>query len=272
MKIIFKKISILLISILMFNMLLTTFAFASDGQNNNATNKIKNLSKTERSSLEYALENKNYKNISELSNLQKNLIAETTANPEKYLANAEVIDGQSVLIYNTDNDNVKLGYTDGYVEIVQDLGDGVFLINGEKHTFKYEFIEDTDSSENEEIITPMSTWVELSSKPSGTFTSYYAGWHNIHAENNFANLTIAGLAIIIGYYVKPLAGVLISTAATLIASSYSNTSVAKVYKTSWQHDSYIYRMETYMVYAVYQGNDHYLGWEEKFFTYVPGGP
>lgn len=268
MKKIFKNISILLVSALMFNMLLPTISFASNEQSNNVMNRINNLPKNERSSLAYALENKNYANISVLSTSQKNLIAETTANPEKYLNNAEVVAGQSVLIYNTDDENVKIGYTDGYIEVVENLGEGTFLINGEKHTFKYEFIE--DKSVNEDVITPMSTWVQISHNPGGTFSSSSAGWHNIHAENAFVNYTVSALAIVVALFVKPLAGAMISVAAMLIASTYSNTSVAKVYKTSWNHNTNLYRMETLMVYAVYQGSDHYLGWEERFYTYVPG--
>lgn len=263
------SISVLLVISLVFSTFLPTLA--SSEESFSTMDNIQEMPKKERALLEAAIADKNYSNLTELTTSQRKLISEITSDPNKYLSFAEVVDGHTVLIYNTDDVNVHISYTDGQIEIVERIDESTFLINGEKHVFKFEKVDEYKNESKEDVISPTSSWVELSHRPSGTFVSHSAGWHNIHAQNAFATYTVGTLATIIAFFVNPLVGVVVGVASMLISSQYSNTSVAKAYKVSYRHQDLpnIYRMESFHAYAVWQGRDYFLGVERKYYAWAP---
>lgn len=110
------------------------------------------------------------------------------------------------------------------------------------------------------ISNPGSVWSLLSSK-----------WYDVYLQNTFINYSVAILALILGAYTYTLdGGRLIDCAEFLISSIYNNcSSVAKVNKRSFSSSlGSDYRHETYYDYAVYKGNDYYLGLEQRFFQLI----
>ncbi|MEM0333656.1 MAG: hypothetical protein QXX30_04340 [Candidatus Aenigmatarchaeota archaeon] len=278
-----KKIttSCFLIIILIFNVYIPTLA---NNQNFNiALEKLNKLPAEEKEILQNAIKNPRFENFSKMSLSDQQLIRKITEKPNIYLSVAEIWNDQTVLIYNTSDQNVKIANTGGYLEIVRIINENTFTINGEEHYFEYEYEYKEDFSINVEASTmdkyddirdvfPTSSpsWTETSN-PGGGWTYTGSSWHNLYLTNSIGNYTIGVLAILIGIVVDPLDGALFGAAALLLNSAFTNSSVAKFYKMRYNHATLpqIYRHEAYHCYAVWQGQDHFLGVEFKYFVFAP---
>jgi len=54
---------------------------------------------------------------------------------------------------------------------------------------------------------------------------------------------------------------MIGLASIFLGSIYTNTSLAKIYQINYKHQYPIYKQEYYQAYAVWQGENKYLGYE-----------
>ncbi|MEK3990524.1 hypothetical protein [Robertmurraya sp. FSL R5-0851] len=255
----------LLVVSLLFNVSLPVFA-----EEGSTTLPLENkdISKEEKQVLKDAIDNPVYVNEKRLSKKNRDIVKKFTKNPDEYLVEATIINDQPVLLYNTSDVDVKIANTDGIVEVIERKNENTFTINDVTHTLNYEEVSEelnTSSSSLEGTTMAASSGWVAGSNPGGTWYVNTTSWHNVHASNAFGSYTVGALATLISYFVNPLVGVVTGIASILIGSMYSNTSVAKVYKTTYTHQYPIYRRDHFQVYAVYNGNNIFLGTENKYY-------
>jgi hypothetical protein len=270
------SLSIVLVLSMIFS--ITSPAFASDKNGNPAIERINQFPADEKKLLQSAIDDPEFANSSELSTSNQKLIKKITEDPKLNLAIAEVHNNQIILIYNTSDSDVKITSTDGYVEVIERADKNTFIINGEKHHIEYKYEEDFDHNnditdkvtDTNEVSSTSGSWMEISN-PGGGWRSTSSGWHNLHFENAIKSYSAATLAALIGYFVTPLAGVLLSAATLLISSQFSNSSTAKIYRTDYDHwdAPRAYKKSSYHCYAVWQGENKFLGIETKYFGWAP---
>ncbi|MBD1383621.1 hypothetical protein [Metabacillus arenae] len=261
------SISLVLVFLMIFNISMPVFA---KGENSNpALERIKELPTNEKQLLQNAIDKPGFTNVSELSASNRNVVNKFTKNPQLYLADAAVVNNQVVLLYNTSDLNVMIASTNGHVEVVEKKNENTFIINGKTHKIKNIYEEEAVRASEEPITASSNSWVE-GSNPGGTWYVSSTSWHDLHFENTIGTYTVGALATIISFFVYPVAGVVIGVASLLLGSAYTNTSVAKVYKTAYKHKYPIYKRDHFRAYAVYQGNNIFLGTENKYYHRTPG--
>jgi|GEM_PF-6969732 len=222
-------------------------------------------------------------NMEDFTRKEQLLINRITKNPKLYLEYADIINDTEVLIYGTEDPTVKIGSTGGYIEVVTKKGDEIYVINGVEHRITFTYVEDNAITKNEIDLSDSKPFLEEESNDfqiySGRWieTSYVAppwrsvhsGWYNIHLENAVKTYTWAVLVMIATSIVNPLAGVVGGIVSLWVGSQYTNSSVAKVYKVFYEHETYpsLYKMESHHCYAVWEGEDKFLGIDRKYYEY-----
>ena len=139
-----RTIAVLLTFALVLTLVTPVFASIEDNVTVNNTNLIlersNEFSSHENELLQSAIDGAELVNLQMLSRSDQQLVEEATRNPNSYLVLAEIVLDYVVLIYNTSDENVIIAITDGYVEIIHQLDEGVFLINGEKVIVEIEIL------------------------------------------------------------------------------------------------------------------------------------
>ncbi|MEH6990884.1 hypothetical protein [Cytobacillus firmus] len=269
--------SIFLASLLVLSLALPGYAAGKDGKSktsNLAFEKISEMPKEKKQIVEEALDNPGFKNRSELSKSETGLVNKVTKAPSTYLQDADIVKDESVLIYGTDDPNIMVSNTDGYVEVIEKLNESSFTINGELHkihvTSEEEQVKKTAEEQNTIEAYSSSSWVK-GGNPGGTWTVIWSGWRNLHLENTIGTYTVGALATLISLFTFPvLTSGMIGLASIFLGSIYTNTSVAKIYQINYKHQYPIYKREYYQAYAVWQGENKYLGYENIYYHRTPG--
>lgn len=265
-----KKIASLLLAILVLLQFSTTCFALDEQQSLNDT--LISLSVTDRQIVLEAIYTSNYVNLSNFSDEEQAMISSVTLNPNRFLKIGSVYDGKPVLVFNTPNSNTQIAITNGYIEIVERLGVDTFSINGvttkawigAPHSSVVLSSTDTPTPNRD-----VSGWIETSylDKQWSYYDSY---WRDIYTENAFYSYTVGVLAAIIAALVPQLAGFAISIAGMLIASIYSNTSIAWLYCVEYIDTVsgapvLWYKKQSCHAYAEYHNERQYLGYEIKYY-------
>ncbi|MEN2465306.1 hypothetical protein [Ornithinibacillus sp. JPR2-1] len=175
------------------------------------------------------------------------------------------------MILSSDNKDTFVAITDEIVEVVKQVGENEFLINGEKHHFELT-ISDGPSSPistsitfNDRIIQPtevgtMSTWEYYDTK-----------YVNVNAKRNFDTYTYSALGGILGTLMAAALGMTIigGIVASLGAGMAYNYAASEKYPTNvgysevWIYTKGIHPLWTKKAvsldHAVYKGKNVYLG-------------
>ncbi|KAF0817640.1 MULTISPECIES: hypothetical protein [unclassified Cytobacillus] len=269
--------SIFLASLLVLSLALPGYAAGKDGKSktsNLALEKISEMPKEKKQRVEAALDNPSFKNRSELSKSEAGLVNKVTKSPSTYLKDADIVKDESVLIYGTENPNVVVSNTDGYVEVIEKVDENSFTINGEVHKIQVTSEEDQVKNKEEEQNAieaySSSSWVS-GGNPGGNWSVIWSGWRNLHFENTIGTYTVGALATIIGLFTLPvLTSAMIGIASILLGSIYTNSSAARLYQINYKHQYPIYKREYYQAYAVWEGKQIYLGYKNIYYHRTPG--
>ncbi|MCS0824683.1 hypothetical protein NX029_11940 [Cytobacillus firmus] len=265
--------SIFLASLLVLSLALPGYAAASK-TSNLALEKISEMPKEKKQKVEAALDNPGFKNRSELSKSETGLIIKVTKAPSTYLQDADIVEGETVLIYGTDNPNVVVSNTDGYLEVIEKLDENSFTVNGELHkihvTSEEDQVKKTAEEQNAIEAYSSSSWV-TGGNPGGNWSVIWSGWRNLHFENTIGTYTVGALATIIGLFTFPvLTSAMIGIASIFLGSMYTNSSAARLYQINYKHQYPIYKREYYQAYAVWEGKQTYLGYKNIYYHRTPG--
>lgn len=271
MKNLLKPIILGLIVMLLFS--ITTPAFAQESEDV-LTGKMNNLSTTEKRSITDHIEKfevKTAENNKELSKENKQIASKSMKNIEKNLVFAEVKDGEKNIILSTDNKKTFVAITDKTIDVVEQVGEYDFLINGERNHFE---VTISDGSEDNQKLFGESMGETIQTDKAQTMASWKykaSKWVNINAQRNFSTYTASALGGILGTIMASALswGTLASVGASLGVGMAYNFVAASQYPTN-VGKSHLYYYEQgrspltdYKVrsldYAVYKGSNKFLG-------------
>ncbi|PYZ95944.1 hypothetical protein CR205_16340 [Alteribacter lacisalsi] len=236
-------------------------------------NSLSEMTAEEKEKVEASVESPSFTNMTELSADNQRLVEEVSENPDVHLEKAAYVNGEEIIIYSTPDSDVKVASTEGYAEVVEQIDEKTFLINGERHTVEHKNKDvKKDSSASDENVAPLSSWTEISN-PGGPWVSVSTGWTDLHFNNAIGTYSTGTLAIIIGSLVPSVWGLVvgIGVASMLISSNFTNSSAAKVYRVNYEHGDapQVYRQTSFHSYAVWEGQDHFLGIDREYYSWSP---
>lgn len=216
-----KVASVALFFTMMMNVALPVFA-AQNEENNMALERINKCRDVEQKLLKSAIYNPEFTNTSELSTSDQELVYKITKNPNLYLAAAEVVEGQVVLIYNTSDADVKIAITDSYVEVIKFDNNTVF-INGEEHHFE---ISETLRDISLTHLPPNAYPIDY--HPGCSWTYVQSWTQNFIAPNPFVSYSVGALATIISHFLGFTLGetLVFGVASAFITSEWGGTRYA----------------------------------------------
>ena len=235
--------------VLIFALILASSApvFASGGNDFSRTSMddvnvvleiLNELPLQERRLLQNMIDEPEFTNLYELSVADQRLVNEVTKNPESYLVAAEVVFGEVILIYETSDPNVMIAITNGHVDVVEQIAEYTFLINGEKFVFEVTIEDEYTEFYSFGGISPLGCccsiwpweppmqWWHSTRPPTGivySWTFVRSQNRNLTSPNFFSDMVTATLAVIV---VKLLwNGQFANTAGTIIAGALINAAV-----------------------------------------------
>lgn len=202
---------------------------------------------------------------------QQDFVSFVLNNPEKYLMYSNVVDSYNISIYEYDQ-NTKVTVTNGKVEIIKQLSETLFEVNGEPVEFKITTEDDylinlqqsdfgTLGWSNGSV--PVSDWI---------YSTQYT--RNIEATKTFISFTVGTLAAFIQTFF-PVYGFAAASAATIIRFGMASSNVARIVVNVYESRSAprLYRRLFVRNYVRgYDGIFASAGNNEITQSWVPGGP
>lgn len=186
---------------LMFNTASSAFADSQNQKGGASPGVMDNLSKTDKQIIENHFETFNVKtavNNEELSKENEQIVKKALEKIEKNLIYAGIKDGEKSIILSSDNKDTFVAITDGIVEVVKQVGEYDFLINGEKHHFE---VTISDGPANSPI-SPSITFNDRNIQPSEVgligWTYHSVKSVNGNAQRDFHTYTASPLGGILG--------------------------------------------------------------------------
>lgn len=277
MKRIFSKTIILgLMVLLIFNIASPVHANQIEkGSSPNMEHLDKNEQKIIKKHLK-SLKAENAKNSKKLSKENKKIANESLDNSESNLVYADIAEGEKNIILNTDDPKTFVAVTDENIEVVEQVGDSEFLMNGELHQFEVTIINDVS-----EPLTSLASGFEgensgeISTQATTAWTFIGSTWINVNAARDFHTYSASGLGSVlagiiatvggVGFWGVTVASLGVGMAYNYIASSEypTNTGRSHVYRYKRGVSPLTdYRTKSYD-YAVYYGKSIYLGVSER---------
>ena len=274
---------------LAFALIFTTSAplFASGGNDFNragmsdvnvALERLYDLPMQEKELLQNAIYEPEFINLSELSRVDQALVREVTKNPESYLVVAEVVLDQVVLIYETSDPNVMIAVTDDHVDVIEQIAEYTFLINGEKFVFEVT-IEGEHSPAHVfgcccsvHPWDPPMQWWHSTNPPRNvaySWTFVRTQTRTLSSSTVFADMATATLASIAARLLwggQFLASAATSIAAVLIQSAFRTTEARLVTRYYNHRTSNFHRREVIRSYPVVSGSPVFAGTTWHYFT------
>ncbi|WP_404457672.1 hypothetical protein [Sutcliffiella horikoshii] len=242
---------------------------------------LSHLSKTEKQTILSHLGNINIdkaRNDKELSNKNKEIINKAIANQKKYLSYADINEGNTVIILNTEESNKQVAITNDIVEVVEHVDANTFLINDEKHHFEYTFTTEGGNQALLSEVEPQSSdgWVKVGYR-SGPWTFKGGKWVNVNAQRDFSTYSAGafgsilstimaiGLGLTVGGGLA--VGIGVSSAYAYVASTNYPTNVGKSYVSTFRNGTTLFADKRVWSsdYAIYNGRDIHLGITETFY-------
>lgn len=275
----FKIIVVGLIAILIFNTASPAFADNQNRKEGAFPRVLDNLSKTDKHVIEKHLKTFNVKtavNYEELSKENEQIAREALGNIEKNLIHAGIKNGEKSIILRSDNKDTFVAITDKIVEVVKQVDEYDFLINGEKHHFEVTISDVPVNSPISPSITfndrnIQSSEVSLMSWNYHSFKSV-----NVNAQRNFHTYTASALGGILGTIMALALGWTIvgGIVASLAVGMAYNYAASSQYPTNvGKSNIYIYtkgkqplwskKVVSYD-YAIYYGSPRYLGTTTRY--------
>lgn len=268
----FKTIILGLVALLIFNITPSVHAVQLE---NDFSGKMSNLDKKEEQIILKHLKSlkaEEAKNNKKLSKENKKIANDSLKNIEDNFLYAEIHDGVKSIILGTGDAKTFVAVTDDNIEVVQQLSEQEFLINGESHQFEITItesdIQPTDISLSELEVMNSD---EVSIQNSRTWTFVGASWINVNAQRAFHTYTASSLGTVITSVLLTFAGVVfwkvtvaslgVGIAYNYVASSEYPTNVGKSH--IYRYSRGISPLRDYKThsqdYAVYQGRNVFLG-------------
>lgn len=273
----FKTIILGLVALLIFNIAPPVHA---DQTEIGISVKMKNLDKKEQQSIVKhlkSLKTETARNSMELSKENKKIARESLKNIESNLVYADINEGEKNIILGTADAKTFVAVTNEIIEVVEQVGEYEFLINGESHRFEVTVTDAVDLSEPSYSLTSEFEDInsgEISIQSTG-WTYRGSSWVNINAQRDFHTYTVSALGSVIaavlgavagvGFWGVTLAGLGVGMAYNFVASSQYPTNVGKAHV--YRYDRGISPLRDYKTrsydYAVYQGRNVFLGISER---------
>ncbi|MYL29096.1 hypothetical protein GLW03_04630 [Halobacillus halophilus] len=228
-------------------------------------------------------------NIDELSEKNREIANEALRNfdvdSEEIFANISK-QGEMVVIVKAETENTTVSVTDDSVEVIKHVNKDDFKINGEDHHIEVTVSEGEVSSKGlKSTVSPeggVSTqaadgYIETDYR-SGPWDFLYSDWVNINTERNIATYSAGAIGGTIGAAIAGSAsyGFLagagwsagVGIAYTFAAADEYPTNVGKVYLAAYENSPYptADRKIFTNAYAVYQGENVYLGTDNTYYA------
>lgn len=290
-----KKIfSIFLVFMMLFSISAPAFAnnySAKEKEKDSVYESIEKMPKEKKEKLYDAIKNFSFKDSKEYSKGDQKLILQATGNYKDNLIIADVIEGKTVIVYQTEVDNIQVAVTGDTAEIIEIVDENTFLVDGKEVTVKYSYEEEPapfeeDSSPTVNATQPTIDELMMATSTSSTYSNYArtgnpgGSWvhtttstHNVYFSNAIGTFTMSALAAVIGYKVGNVYGSVVGgamgfVAGLLLTSSYTNTSVTRLVILHYKHASYpwLYKRTYTKDYAYYKGSYIYLGAQYHYYS------
>lgn len=203
------------------------------------------------------------KNNGDLSQANKQIAMKSLKNIDKNLIYAGITDGEKNIILGTDNKDIFVAITDEIIDVVEQVGEFEFLINGELNRFEVTISDDSVNKQklsDNEYNVMADTWIYKSSKTI-----------NVNAQRNFSTYAASTLGGILGTIMGTALGfgaggvigasIGLAAAYNYVASSDYPTNVGKSTVYTYRNGNYPtsrYKFVSYD-YAIYKGTEKYLG-------------
>ncbi|GIN64000.1 hypothetical protein J27TS8_39930 [Robertmurraya siralis] len=218
------------------------------------------------------------RNNKDLSKKKKEIINKVIANQKKYLSYADINEGNTVIILNTEESNTQVAITNDIVEVVEQVDANTFLINDEKHHFEYSFTteESNQAALGEVEIQSSDGWIKVSSR-KGPWSFISGKWVNVNAQRDFHTYSAGAFGSILATIMAtglgiPVAGgvalgIGVSSAYAYVASTNTPTNVGKSYVSEFRNGTTIFADKRIWSsdYVVYKAKDIHLGITETFY-------
>lgn len=272
-----KTIIFTLIALMVFN---TVPPVQANQVEDGFSMKMKNLDKKEQQVILKhlaSMKEKNKGSIEALSQGNKKAAKESLGNLEDNLVYADINEGVKSIILGTNDAEVFIAITDDIVEVVEKVGEHEFLINDELHWIEVTVTDVVDLNESSYSSTSELKDINLDdvSIQSTAWILRGSSWVNVNAQRNLDTYSASALGSVVASVLGTIGGVAfwgvtlaslgVGMAYNFVASAAYPTNVgrAHVYRyyrgTSPLTD---YRTKSYD-YAVYKGNNVYLGISER---------
>ena len=261
-------------------------AYAAESADTDDLQRTNQLSESEKAFIMGELSNFDVEdyasNIDELSDVNRQIVNDTLKKVD--LGNGEIFadiseNGEMLVIAQTEKENTTVNITDNLVEVVEQVDQDTYKINGETNDFEVTISGlKTNSEGPSAMVSPDGSsgdvqalaadgWVEISYR-SGPWTYLYADRIDVNAERVLSSYSasviggIVGAAVAAGSGFGWFAGIAYSAGAgiayTFAASDEYPTNVGIVYLTAD-------RRNRSRAYAVYQGDNIYLGTDYTYY-------
>lgn len=204
-----------------------------------------------------------------LSKENKELVKETFGKPNYYIIESIRKNNTEVALFNTPADDITIAITDGHIEVIEQINELKFLINGDPLTFEYTYEEIND-------ISPMG-WYETGN-PGGPWSWVAGGYHNYRFSKAIRYLSIGAMATFIsaaiGGPAAPIVALNISFLIGGAANEYLSSSIARSLISEYRHSNlpnlYRYFHSSDSIY--YKNSYQWVGTTTTYLAWVPGGP
>ncbi len=216
------------------------------------------------------------KNSKKLSKENKKIANESLENAESELVYADIAEGEKNIILGTDNPKTFVAVTDENIEVIEQVGDTEFLMNGELHQFEVTIINEPNGT-----LPALTNEFEgensggISTEASSAWTFIGSTWVNVNSQRNFNTYSASALGTVIagilatvggvGFWGVTLASLGVGMAYNYVASSEYPTNVGRSHVFRYKRGVSPlrdYRTKSYD-YAVYYGKTIYLGISER---------
>jgi hypothetical protein len=257
-----------LVMIMLFNIICSSLVFAEGNSvyGQDAENAIMRKKLFVTSSTKNNLND--YLEIAEnLTSEHMELVTEVFKTPNKFIYEKLTYNDSNVLLFKTSKSNVNISVTDDLIEVIEQVNESEFLVNGKLIEFHISYEESLPYSTRD--------WVEIND-PGGSWNLVESGWYYYDVSTNFATVSYGVLISIISAAIGGPAGLAISIAAVLGAGAYdilSNSNQGKSYVKEYEHQTLptIYKKYISIDYVYYDSAWEYMGTETTYYTWIPGG-
>lgn len=265
-------------------------AFATQSLDGDGSKETDGLSKGEKESIEGKLQNfkveKYADNIDEISTENRKIINDTIKDldidsPDTLAQISEK--NEMIITAPASKADTTVAITDNIVEVVEKVGKNDFLINGEKNHVEVtvETVKESPGFKEKTsgVVSTQAAdnWIEVSYR-SGPWTHESSHWIDVNAERNFSKYSAAAMSSIIGgavglafswsgFFAGVAGGIAIGIAYDFISSDDYPTNAGKMYLASYKNSPYPTADKRVYAnaYAVYNGDDIYLGTDNTYY-------